>query len=76
LSGRFRNECGAHAGFSQRELDDLLAVHFRERTWVTRDYLRFKYTGHRLRGLIELATCPCCCWFAAPSIYVLCRKDG
>jgi SAM-dependent methyltransferase len=76
LSGRFRNECGAHAGFSRRELDGMLAVHFRQRTWLTRDYLRFKYAGHRLRGLVELATCPGCCWFAAPSIYVLCRKEG
>lgn len=76
FAGRFRNECGAHAGFSQRELDELLAPHFVERTWLTRDYLRFKYAGHRLRGLVELATCPCCCWFAAPSVYVLSRKPG
>ncbi|HTN77489.1 MAG TPA: class I SAM-dependent methyltransferase [Pirellulaceae bacterium] len=74
LTGKFRNEFGAHAGFSQSELDKLLAVHFQQRIWLTREYLHMKYAEHRLLGLLKVATLPALCWFAAPSIYVLCRQ--
>lgn len=74
LTGKFRNEFGAHAGFSQAELDAMLAPHFSERTWLTREYLHMKYAEHRLVGLVKMATLPAFRWFAAPSIYVLCRK--
>lgn len=73
LTGRFRNELGAHAGFSRGELDRLLARHFEVRHWLTRDYLRAKYAGHRLEPLIRLATLRPFRWFMAPGIYVLCR---
>lgn len=76
LTGKFRNEFGAHAGFSQGELDALLAVHYRERHWLTREYLQMKYAEHRLAGLVRVATLPAFRWFAAPSIYVLCRKES
>jgi SAM-dependent methyltransferase len=74
LRGRFRNELGAHAGFSQQELDQMLAVHFPQRLWLTRQYLQFKYHNNRAAGLLPLVTNPAICWFAAPAIYVLCRK--
>lgn len=74
LTGRFENRFGAHAGFSHQELDNLLAQHFTERTWLTREYIAFKYASSRLSALLPLVTNPATCWFAAPSIYVLCRK--
>jgi SAM-dependent methyltransferase len=73
-TGRFRNELGAHAGFSKRELDKMLAVHFHQRHWLTADYLRFKYADHSLQSAIKVATNPALSWFAAPSIYVLATK--
>lgn len=76
LTGRFRNELGAHAGFSQSELDRMLAVHFAERRWLTDEYLKFKYSSHRWSRLVPLVTHPSICWFAAPAIYVVCRKPG
>jgi hypothetical protein len=42
LTGKFRNELGAHAGFSRGELDSMLAKHFENRLWLTEQYLRFK----------------------------------
>jgi SAM-dependent methyltransferase len=76
LTGRFRNELGAHAGFSRNELDRMLALHFADRRWLTEDYLRHKYASHRWSRLVPLVTHPSICWFAAPAIYVLCRKPG
>ncbi len=74
VTGKFRNEFGAHAGFSQGELDAMLARHYDERIWLTREYLEMKYAEHRLLGLLKVATLPAFRWFSAPSIYVLCRK--
>jgi SAM-dependent methyltransferase len=74
MTGRFRNELGAHAGFSRRELDAMLAQHFPQRDWITEDYLRFKYAHGRAASLIPLATHPTISWFSAPAIYVMCRK--
>lgn len=74
VTGRFRNELGAHAGFSRRELDSMLAVHFDERHWLTEEYLRFKYAHGRIAPLIPLATHPTISWFSAPAIYAMCRK--
>lgn len=74
VTGRFRNELGAHAGFSRRELDIMLAAHFNQRDWLTEDYLRFKYSSGRVASLIPIATHPTISWFSAPAIYVMCRK--
>ncbi len=71
--GTFRNECGAHAGFSRKELDGLAARHFSRRDWVTADYLRFKYKDHRFRGLFHLATRRPLREVLAPSVYVFCQ---
>lgn len=73
LRGRFRNELGAHAGFSQGELGRLLGRHFHDIQPLTADYLAFKYGGRlptpalatlRARPLLEVV---------APSVYALCR---
>lgn len=75
ITGRFRNELGAHAGFTRRELDSMLSVHFARRDWLTEDYLRFKYSGGRVATFIPLATHPTISWFSAPAIYVMCQKS-
>jgi SAM-dependent methyltransferase len=74
FKGRFRNEHGAHAGFSRSELDRMLAAHFDERVWLTGEYLRFKYANHRYGAVVRTATLPGVAWFLAPSVYALCRK--
>ena len=74
LTGRFRNELGAHAGFSRQELDSMLSLHFEERYWLTEEYLKFKYSSGRAAAIIPIATHPTICWFSAPAIYALCRK--
>jgi SAM-dependent methyltransferase len=52
LCGRFRNELGAHAGFSQRELDGLMGKHFGPDIHnITADYFRFKY-GKKVPGAL------------------------
>ncbi|MFN7627819.1 MAG: class I SAM-dependent methyltransferase [Pirellula sp.] len=75
LTGRFRNELGAHAGFSRKELDRMLAEHFNERYWLTKEYLKFKYASGRAAKLLPIATNSAVCWFTAPAIYALCRKS-
>ena len=76
LTGRFRNELGAHAGFSRRELDRMLAKHFEQRRWLTEDYLRYKYAAHRFSSLVKVATLQGLSWFTAPAIYVICQKKA
>ncbi|MEQ1903631.1 MAG: class I SAM-dependent methyltransferase, partial [Pirellulaceae bacterium] len=74
LTGQFRNELGAHAGFSQGELDKMLSDQFPTRVWLTKEYLQFKYSNKRFSGLLPLVTNSSVCWFAAPAIYVFCQK--
>jgi SAM-dependent methyltransferase len=75
LTGRFRNELGAHAGFSNRELDRMLARHFADRRWLTAEYLRGKYNRGLARLAVRLATLPGLIDVAAPSIYAMCRRE-
>jgi hypothetical protein len=56
LMNRFRNELGAHAGFSEKELSSLMGARFTDIRLVTSDYLRFKYGG-RLPRLFLRAAC-------------------
>ena len=75
LTGRFHNHLGAHAGFTTRELDHMARGVFQNIHWVTQDYLRGKYSHHRLQTLIRLLTTgPLLNWIA-PSIYVWCQKS-
>lgn len=74
LKGRFRNEYGAHAGFTETELDAMIRPYFREITWLTDDYLRHKY-GRRLPRLIL----DFICWrpmrtVLAPAVYCWAQK--
>lgn len=52
LKGKFRNEYGAHAGFTEPELDAMIRPYFAQVQWFTADYLQFKY-GARLPKLIS-----------------------
>ena len=47
LSGRFRNEHGAHAGYTSRELDGTLRQHFSTVQEVTPEYYRRLYAGRK-----------------------------
>ncbi len=76
LTGKFRNELGAHAGFSRKELDGLLAEHYSRRIWLTEHYLQFKYASASAVPVLPLVTHPATCWFAAPSIYVMCQRPA
>jgi ubiquinone/menaquinone biosynthesis C-methylase UbiE len=70
LARRFRNELGAHAGFSEKELHHLLAEEFVDIRFLTGDYLRFKY-GNRVPELVVRAVCSRGLrGVAAPSVYV------
>jgi ubiquinone/menaquinone biosynthesis C-methylase UbiE len=76
LRGRFRNELGAHAGFSQKELYRLLSAHFTDIRFITDDYLRFKYSK-RLPGWVLNAACSAPLRdVAAPSVYATARKPA
>ena len=76
LTNRFRNELGAHAGFSQNELHRLLAEKFTDIRFITDDYLRFKYGARIPQPAMRVI-----CWryvreIAAPSIYAIARKPA
>ena len=74
LTNRFRNELGAHAGFSEKELYGLLAAEFTDIRFLTSDYLRFKYGG-RLPQLFLAAVCSRGLReVAAPSVYAIARR--
>ena len=74
MTGRFRNELGAHAGFSARELRGLLSAQFIDIRFLTDDYLRFKY-GAKFPGAVLRAVCANPLReVAAPSVYVTARR--
>ena len=74
--GRFRNEAGAHAGFTRRELVELISRCFEasDVTALTQDYQVFKY-GDRLPSFVmSLIVHPRLLDRLAPAHYLLCRK--
>jgi SAM-dependent methyltransferase len=74
LKGKFRNECGAHAGFTEAELDTMLRPYFGEIHWLTADYLEFKY-GHKLpRSIMRLILWKPLRRVLAPAMYRWARK--
>jgi SAM-dependent methyltransferase len=76
LEGRFRNDLGAHAGFSERELERELERDFEDVRWLTSDYLRFKYGDRVPKPLLALAADTPLREIAAPSVYAMCRRKG
>ncbi|TVY99733.1 SAM-dependent methyltransferase [Trebonia kvetii] len=74
LMNRFRNELGAHAGFSEKELSSLLGARFTDIRVLTGDYLQFKYGGQLPRLLLRAVCSRGLRGVAAPSVYVVARK--
>jgi len=71
---RFRNEYGAHAGFSERELLQLLDQRFTDVRFLTSEYIHFKY-GKRLPGpVVDLICAKPISEVAAAAIYAVARK--
>ncbi len=75
FKGQFRNECGAHAGFSQRELTGMLKKDFGQQHWVTQQYLQYKYLNHKFAPVVSLIASRLFRQFTAPSIYVFAQLE-
>jgi ubiquinone/menaquinone biosynthesis C-methylase UbiE len=71
ITGRFRNELGAHAGFTENELRNILESNFAEAEPVTVRYYRELYSTKRqvLDMLIGLGLSR----LVFPSVYFVCR---
>lgn len=76
ILGKFHNEMGAHAGFSKAELERMLNPYFTDLQWLTEDYLIFKYQQRFHPAALNFLLKPYVLEFAAPSIYVICRKPA
>lgn len=74
LKGKFRNELGAHAGFTERELSELLGRRFVSIEFLTREYLQFKYADRLPKALMNPICARPLIEVAAPSVYALARK--
>lgn len=74
LRGKFRNEYGAHAGFTEAELDALLRPYFREVRWVSREYLARKYQKCFSPVLMRLLLSKAVFSRIAPAIYAWVKK--
>ena len=74
LTGKFRNELGAHAGFDQHELIGLLRERFAAVELVTSDYLRFKYGGRIPRPVLSTLLSPALFDYSVSAHYALAQK--
>lgn len=74
IRGKFRNELGAHAGFSEKELDKMLKKCFSKVDWLTQDYLNFKYGGRWPKPIVKTITWRPITEIAAPAIYAIAKK--
>lgn len=74
LKGKFRNEYGAHAGFSQEELGQLLSERFMSVDCLTSDYLHFKYKSRLPRAILNLICRRPLIEVIAPSVYAAASK--
>jgi len=72
LSGKFRNEYGAHAGFSSKELESLLSAVFPLVNNVTDSYFYAIYSRHRM--LINLIKYSLLSRTIYPSVYFMGNK--
>ena len=67
LTGRFRNEYGAHAGFTSAELRNLLSENFSTASDVSTEYYRRLYSRHQV--LLGVICAPGLRQLAFPSVY-------
>jgi SAM-dependent methyltransferase len=74
IRGTFRNELGAHAGFSERELRRMLARRFSQVRWLTSSYLEFKYGGRVPPAVLKLVLSKPLIGVTAPAHYALCTR--
>ena len=74
LRGRFKNELGAHAGFTGAELSKLLTERFTNVQLLTEEFIRFKYAGRLPPSLLNVLLDPRVVNYTAPSHYALCQK--
>lgn len=74
LRGKFRNECGAHAGFSEKELRELLSVNFTDVRSLTSGYLNYKYENRFPNTVLKLISSRLLSGVAAASVYAIARK--
>lgn len=74
LRGRFRNEFGAHAGFSRGELSQMLEADFGQQCWLTGEYLQYKYQDHRFAAAVPVIASGPLGHVVPPSIYVFARN--
>lgn len=72
LAGRFRNEYGAHAGYTSRELGTILKAHFSTVEEVTEAYYRRLYAHHE--SLIAFMIASGIGQFLFPSVYFMGRR--
>ena len=72
LQGRFRNEYGAHAGFTERELDGMLKNVFTETRCITPVYFHEIYSRHQ--NILNLLEATGLSNFVYPSIYFMGKK--
>jgi ubiquinone/menaquinone biosynthesis C-methylase UbiE len=71
LLGRFRNEYGAHAGYTEKELQTILSGSFRDVRSITDKYYLKLYSSRQ--ALVELLKISGMSRLLFPSIYFLCR---
>lgn len=76
LTGRFKNEEGAHVGFGREELLALLSERFTDVECLTREFLRMKYEGRLPGPVLNLLLSPRLLDYCAPSLYALCRRGA
>lgn len=74
LRKRFRNEYGAHAGFSEKELSELMNARFTDVHFLTSDYIRFKYNGKLPSSVLAALSRQPLMEGAAAAVYVVGRK--
>ncbi len=74
LRGRFRNEYGAHAGFTENELRALATPYFREVIFLTGDYLVSKYAQKLPKPILALVLWKPVRTIVAPAVYLWAYK--
>ena len=74
LRMRFRNEFGAHAGFSEKELRVMLGAHFTDIRSLTADYLNFKYAQRLPSSVLKAICTPPLIGVVPPAVYLMASK--
>jgi hypothetical protein len=74
LVGTFRNELGAHAGFTRQELRQIALECFETAEDVTLDYMHLKYAAAPALAMTVLTLHPAVIDHMSPAVYMLCQK--